>query len=145
MQATGGGGEPLPERDILEGFERLIAADRLFGAELNPSVIKKSGKGTPFLVRRPPSHHRMLALWRDLFANRVSPQEFLVAQVLAPHGFTVIPLAWQPPGHRRREEYSPLPRRGVAAASVGRPGYLLTAPVLPRSPSGHCPKAPPAL
>ena len=77
-----GGGESLPERDILEGFDRLIAADRLFGAELNPSVIKKSGKGAPFLVRRHPSHHRMLALWRDLFANRVSPQGFLDA--LAP-------------------------------------------------------------
>lgn len=75
-------GDPLPERDILEGFDRLIAADRLFGAELNPSVIKKSGKGTPFLVRRPPSHSRMLDLWRDLFANRVSPQGLLDA--LAP-------------------------------------------------------------
>ena len=79
---VGGVGEPLPERDILEGFDRLIAADRLFGAELDSSVIKKSGKGTPFLVRRHPSHHRMLALWRDLFANRVSPQGFLDA--LAP-------------------------------------------------------------
>jgi acetoin utilization deacetylase AcuC-like enzyme len=81
-RATGGVGDPLPERDILEGFDRLIAADRLFGAELNPSVIKKSGKGTPFLVRRPPSHHRMLALWRDLFVNRVAPQGVLDA--LAP-------------------------------------------------------------
>ncbi|MGZ9197168.1 MAG: hypothetical protein ACXW4I_12175, partial [Candidatus Deferrimicrobiaceae bacterium] len=81
-RATGGTGDPLPERDILEGFDRLIAADRLFGAELNSSVIKKSGKGTPFLLRRHPPHHRMLALWRDLFANRVSPQGFLNA--LAP-------------------------------------------------------------
>jgi acetoin utilization deacetylase AcuC-like enzyme len=70
-------GEPLPERDILEGFDRLIAANRLFGADLNATAIKKSGKGTPFLVRRPPSRHRMLALWRDLFANRVSPEVLL--------------------------------------------------------------------
>ena len=69
-EATGGIGGPLPERDILEGFDRLIAADRLFGADLNASVIKKSGKGAPFLVRRHPSHHRMLALWSDIFANR---------------------------------------------------------------------------
>jgi acetoin utilization deacetylase AcuC-like enzyme len=81
-RATGGIGDPLPERDILEGFNRLLEADRLFGAELNASTIKKSGKGAPFLVRRPPSRHRMLALWRDLFANRVSPQGFLDA--LAP-------------------------------------------------------------
>lgn len=68
-QATGGGVDPLPERDILEGFDRLIAADRLFGAELNPTVIKKSGKGAPFLVRRPPSRARMLDLWRDRRAH----------------------------------------------------------------------------
>ncbi|MBP2668396.1 MAG: hypothetical protein H6Q80_598, partial [Deltaproteobacteria bacterium] len=58
-----GPGGPLPERDIADGFDRLIAANRLFGAELNPSVLKKSGKGAPFLVRKPPSRTRMLALW----------------------------------------------------------------------------------
>ena len=79
---VGGGGETLPERDILDGFDQLIAADRLFGAELNSSVIKKSGKGTPFLVRRHPPHHRMLGIWGDIFANRVSPQGLLDA--LAP-------------------------------------------------------------
>ena len=75
-------GEPVPERDIHEGFDRLIAANRLFGAELNSSIIKKSGKGAPFLVRRHPPRRRMLGLWRDLFANRVSPQDLLDA--LAP-------------------------------------------------------------
>ncbi len=79
---TPGGADPLPDRDILDAFDRLIAEDRLFGAEVNPSVLKKSGKGSPFLVRRHPSHHRMLALWDDLFANRVSPHAFLDA--LAP-------------------------------------------------------------
>ena len=39
-------GTLLSERDISEGFDRLIAANRLFGAELNPTIIKKSGKGT---------------------------------------------------------------------------------------------------
>ena len=81
-RATGGDGDPLPERDILEGIVRLIAADRLFGAELNPSVIKKTGEGATFLPRKPPSRNRMLALWRDLFANRVSPEGFLAS--LAP-------------------------------------------------------------
>src|SRR3990172_8137244 len=61
-RATGGFGDPLPERDILEGFGRLIAADRLFGADLNATVIKKSGKGNPVLVRRPPSHYPLLPL-----------------------------------------------------------------------------------
>ena len=81
-RAAAGRVDPLPDRDILEGFDRLIAADRLFGADLNSSNIKKSGKGTPFLVRRHPPHYRMLALWRDLFANRILPQELLDA--LAP-------------------------------------------------------------
>ncbi|MBP2684997.1 MAG: hypothetical protein H6Q79_3036, partial [Deltaproteobacteria bacterium] len=31
---AGGFGDPLPESDILEGFDRLIASDRLFGADL---------------------------------------------------------------------------------------------------------------
>jgi acetoin utilization deacetylase AcuC-like enzyme len=75
-------GDPLPERDILEGFDRLIASERLFGAELNPTVIKKTGKGAPFLVCPHPSHSRMHDLWHDLFANRVSPPGFLDA--LAP-------------------------------------------------------------
>ncbi|MBI5904011.1 MAG: hypothetical protein HZB86_00415 [Deltaproteobacteria bacterium] len=51
---AGWAGEPVPERDIVDGFDRLIAANRLFGAELNPSVLKKSGKGSPFLIRKPP-------------------------------------------------------------------------------------------
>ena len=80
--ATGGVGDPLPERDILEGFDRLIAGGRLFGAELNPTVIKKTGKGAPFLVRPHPPRARMLALWSELFQNRVSPERFLDA--LAP-------------------------------------------------------------
>ncbi|GAB4239255.1 MAG: hypothetical protein OHK0028_17020 [Deltaproteobacteria bacterium] len=81
-------GEPLPERDILEGLDRLIAADRLFGADLNPANLKKSGKGAPFLVRRPPSRPRMLSLWREVFAHRVSPETLLGA--LSPEllGFT---------------------------------------------------------
>lgn len=69
----------LPERDISEGFDRLIAAKRLFGAEFNPTIIKKSGKGAPFLFRKPPSRHRMLSLWRDLFPHRISPEALLDA------------------------------------------------------------------
>ncbi|HEX9206168.1 MAG TPA: histone deacetylase [Candidatus Deferrimicrobiaceae bacterium] len=81
-----GPGGPWPERDIADGFDRLIAANRLFGAELNPSVLKKSGKGTPFLVRKPPLRHRMLALWRDLFENRVAPGELLALLSAEVHG-----------------------------------------------------------
>jgi acetoin utilization deacetylase AcuC-like enzyme len=81
-RTSGGFVDPLPERDILDGFDRLIAAGRLFGAELNPTIIKKSGKGAPFLVCPHPSSSRMLDLWSELFANRILPQGFLDA--LAP-------------------------------------------------------------
>jgi len=85
---AGGGAAPLPDRDILEGFDRLIAANRLMGAERNPTVLKKSGKGAPFLVRKHPSHHRMLAIWKDLFASPGSPEELLTLLSPEVHGFT---------------------------------------------------------
>ena len=80
VDTTQGGGEGtlLANRDIFVGFDRLIAANRLFGAELDPTIIKKSGKGTSFLFRKPPSRHSMLTLWRDLFSHRISPEALLV-------------------------------------------------------------------
>ncbi|HEX2768587.1 MAG TPA: hypothetical protein VHN12_04830, partial [Geobacteraceae bacterium] len=85
----GVGGTLLSERDISEGFDRLIAANRLFGAELNPTIIKKSGKGAPFLFRKPPSRHSMLTLWRDLFSNRISPESLLVELAGGLHWFNL--------------------------------------------------------
>ncbi len=89
VDTTQDGGEDtlLAERDISEGFDRLIAANRLFGAEFNPTIIKKSGKGTPFLLRKPPSRHSMLSLWRDLFSYRISPEALLSALTGALHWF----------------------------------------------------------
>ena len=83
----GVGGMLLPERDISEGFDRLIATNRLFGAELNPTIIKKSGKGALFLFRKLPSRHRMLSLWQDLFSNRISPEALLVELAGGLHWF----------------------------------------------------------
>ena len=89
VDATQGGGEGtlLADRDISVGFDRLIATNRLFGAEFNPTIIKKSGKGTPFLFRKPPSRHRMLTLWRDLFSHRISPEALLVELAGGLHWF----------------------------------------------------------
>jgi hypothetical protein len=81
------GGTLLSERDISEGFDRLIVANRLFGAEFNSTIIKKSGKGTPFLFRKLPNRHRMLSLWRDLFSHRISPEALLVALTGGLHWF----------------------------------------------------------
>ena len=81
------GGTLLSERDISDGFDRLIAANRLFGAELNPALIKKSGKGALFLFRKLPSRHRMLSLWQDLFSHRISPEALLVELAGGLHWF----------------------------------------------------------
>jgi acetoin utilization deacetylase AcuC-like enzyme len=65
--------------EVSRGFDRLIAGGKIHGAELNPSVIKKSGGGTPFLVAGIPSRRKLLARWEELFGNRVAPDEFLEA------------------------------------------------------------------
>src|SRR5450759_1140237 len=83
----GVGGMLLPERYISEGFDRLIATNRLFGAELNPTIIKKSGKGALFLFRKLPSRHRMLSLWQDLFSHHISPEALLVELAGGLHWF----------------------------------------------------------
>jgi len=70
---------PLSKGAIWRGFDRLIRDGKIFGAELNPTVIKKSGKGTRFLAAQLPSRHRLLARWEELFRNRVAPDEFLDA------------------------------------------------------------------
>jgi len=84
---NGGEGTLLSERDISEGFDRLIAANRLFGAELNPTIIKKSGKGGLFLFGKLPSRHRMLSLWQDLFSHHISPEALLVELAGGLHWF----------------------------------------------------------
>jgi acetoin utilization deacetylase AcuC-like enzyme len=84
---TGAFGEPVPERDILEGFAQLIAANRLFGAERNPDVLKKSGSGESFLAAAVPPLRRLLVVWDRLFGNRVSPVELLRHLAVEIHGF----------------------------------------------------------
>jgi hypothetical protein len=81
-------GALLSDRDISAGFDRLIAAHRLFGAEFDPTIIKKSGEGRPFLLRRPPGRRRMLATWRDLFSHRIAPEALLAALAGALHWFS---------------------------------------------------------
>ena len=84
---AGGFGDPLPERDILEGFDRLIAEGKIYGAERNPDVLKKSGSGESFLAVAVPSLRRLLSVWDRLFGNRVSPVELLRHLAVEIHGF----------------------------------------------------------
>jgi len=77
-----------PEKDrILNEFSRLIGDRALFGAEVNPEILKKSEGGAKFLLREPPSPSKLLALWGALFGNRISPLRLL--ELLGPtiHGF----------------------------------------------------------
>src|SRR5512143_3291384 len=67
---------PLPKDAIAASFEALIRERKLFGAELNPSVLKKSGSGASFLVSAVPSMRRLLDRWEELFENRVLPSDF---------------------------------------------------------------------
>ncbi len=66
----------LPKDAIEASFEALIRERKLFGAELNPSVLKKSGSGASFLVAAVPSMRRLLGRWEELLGNRVSPSDF---------------------------------------------------------------------
>ena len=67
---------PLPKREIEKGFETLIGESRLFGAELNPDIIKKEGEKRKFLVSRVPSRKKLLSRWERLFRDLVSPARF---------------------------------------------------------------------
>ncbi len=67
---------PLPRRDIEAGFGMLAGENRLFGAELNPDVIKKEGVKRKFLVGSLPSNRKLLSIWSILFRNLVSPADF---------------------------------------------------------------------
>jgi hypothetical protein len=70
-------------QEILQNLERLIEQRKLFGgahdpgiidgAELDPKVVKKKGKGTRFLLRKVPSRAKLLRLWTRLFGNTITP------------------------------------------------------------------------
>ena len=66
-------GAPLEDDRILGEFARLIEDRKLFGAEVNPEILKKSEGGAKFLLREPPPRRKLLSLWEALFGNRVSP------------------------------------------------------------------------
>jgi len=68
--------QPLSKREIEKGFDTLIGESRLFGAELNPDIIKKEGAKRKFLVSKLPSRKKLLSRWERLFRDLVSPARF---------------------------------------------------------------------
>jgi acetoin utilization deacetylase AcuC-like enzyme len=69
----------LSKQEILRDLEKLIEEGRLFGAELDPTVIKKSGKGSRFLLSKVPARWKLLRGWAALFQNRLAPCAFFEA------------------------------------------------------------------
>ena len=78
---------PRPREEIVRDLEKLIEERKLFGAELNPTVIKKAGKGTRFLISKVPSRPKLLKLWANLFRNATSPSSLLEALSARTHEF----------------------------------------------------------
>ncbi len=64
---------PLSKQEILRDLDALIAEKKLFGAELDPTILKKSGQGSRFLVSKVPSTGTLLRSWSSLFEDRISP------------------------------------------------------------------------
>ncbi len=75
-RGTIGAAGSLPREAIAASFEALARDGKLFGAELNPNVLKKSGSGASFLVSAVPPMRRLLDRWEELFDNRVTPSGF---------------------------------------------------------------------
>ena len=70
--------DPLIDKEqILSEFTRLIEDRALFGADVNPEILKKSDSGAKFLIRNPPPPRKLLALWESFLGDRVSPLRFL--------------------------------------------------------------------
>ena len=78
---------PPSRQDILRDFEKLIEERKLFGVELDPMMIKKSGKGARFLISAVPSMAKLLRRWGKLFANAISPCDLFEALSARTHEF----------------------------------------------------------
>ena len=77
----------LPRERIERDFEALIAERKIYGAERNPDVLKKTGSGESFLAAAVPPLRKLLAVWDRLFGNRVSPVDLLRHLAVEIHGF----------------------------------------------------------
>jgi hypothetical protein len=84
-------------QEILRDFEKLIEERKLFGAahdpgiidgaEFDPKVVRKKGKGTRFLLRKVPSRARLWRLWTRLFGSTITPCALFDALSASIHEF----------------------------------------------------------
>ncbi len=88
---------PASRQEILRDFEKLIAARKLFGAardptiingaEFDPTLVRKKGKGSRFLIRKVPSRATLLRRWERVFENAISPCVLFEALSARTHEF----------------------------------------------------------
>ncbi len=88
---------PPSRQEILRDFEKLIAERRLFGAardptiidgaEFEPMLVRKKGKGSRFLIRKVPSRATLLRRWERIFENSISPCVLFEALSARTHEF----------------------------------------------------------
>jgi hypothetical protein len=88
---------PPSRQEILRDFEKLIAERRLFGAardptiidgaEFDPTLVRKKGKGSRFLIRKVPSRTTLLRRWERVFENAISPCVLFEALSARTHEF----------------------------------------------------------
>ena len=84
-------------QEILQDFEKLIGERKLFGAardptiidgaEFDPMLVRKKGKGSRFLIRKVPSRATLLRRWERIFENAISPCALFEALSARTHEF----------------------------------------------------------
>ena len=87
----------ISTHEILRNFAELVAEGKILGAardpsiidgaEFDPKIVRKKGKGTRFLIRKIPPAAKLLRLWRRFFGNRISPRALFEALSARTHGF----------------------------------------------------------
>lgn len=88
---------PPSRPEILRDFRKLIAEKKLFGAardpaiidgsEFEPTLVRKKGKGSRFLIRKPPSREALARRWELVFENAISPCDLFGALAARTHEF----------------------------------------------------------
>ncbi|RMG59646.1 MAG: histone deacetylase [Deltaproteobacteria bacterium] len=70
---------PYTRKELVESFGRLLNEKKIFGAELDPTLIKKSGGGGKFILKKTPPVRALVSTWVRIFGNRILPHEFFAA------------------------------------------------------------------
>ncbi|HLN57735.1 MAG TPA: hypothetical protein VK416_04195, partial [Thermoanaerobaculia bacterium] len=83
--------------EILRDFEKLIEQGHLFGAahdpsimdgaEFDPALVRKKGKGSRFLIRKTPARWKLLRRWMRVFGTVIAPCGLIAELSVRIHDF----------------------------------------------------------